>query len=292
MSLRRGSHAVTALVLGSTIWGLTWIPLKYFATLGLEGHGISLTAYAAVALISLPMLWHERHRSRPEWALLLAIGLFFGAANVALTIALMLGSVTRVMMLFFLLPAWGVLGGALVLGERITIRRGLAALLSLGGVFAILGGPAAFTQPWSVADAMAIAAGLAYAAGGIANRKARQLPIVSRTLSTFVGCALVALLGLAWHNPPIPPLPTAEWLWLAAFAFVWIMGTTVLTTHGVTHVDASRAAVLQVTELLVAVASAVLIGGERLGWVEAIGGAMIFLAALTEAVGTSEPKEA
>ena len=51
---------------------------------------------------------------------------------------------------------------------------------------------------------------------------------------------------------------------LMLFASVWIMGATLLTTYGVTHVQASRAAVVQVVELMVAMVSAVLIGGESL----------------------------
>ena len=79
------------------IWGFSWWPLKFFAALGLDGHSVSLTAYSVVAIVSLPFIWRERTQCRQEWYYLLMIGLFFGAANVALTYALMAGSVVRVM---------------------------------------------------------------------------------------------------------------------------------------------------------------------------------------------------
>jgi drug/metabolite transporter (DMT)-like permease len=198
--------ALFALIAGSALWGLTWWPLKFFASLGLDGHSVSLTAYSVVALASLPFIWRERKQSRQEWHYLLMIGLFFGAANVALTYALMAGSVVRVMLLFFLLPVWGILGGALFLRERIGPRRVLAVLLSLAGVFVILGVANALDTPLSLADLLALIAGLTYTAGGITNRKAQTLPMLSRTLVSFVGCALIAAVALMFSVPEIPTL--------------------------------------------------------------------------------------
>lgn len=270
------------------IWGLSWWPLKFFAALGLDGHSVSLTAYSVVAIVSLPFIWRERTQCRQEWHYLLMIGLFFGAANVALTYALMAGSVVRVMLLFFLLPVWGILGGAIFLKERIGLRRIVAASLSLLGVVVILGAADALTTPLSLADLLALIAGMAYAAGGITNRKAQTLPILSRTLISFVGCALIALFALMFSMPEVPALSAINWIWLCLFAGVWLLGATLLTTYGVTHVQASRAAVFQVVELLVAVTSAVLIGGEALSAHEYLGAGLIVGAALLESLEASQ----
>lgn len=267
---------------------MSWWPLKFFAALGLDGHSVSLTAYSLVALVSLPFIWRERTQCRQEWHYLLLIGLFFGAANVALTYALMAGSVVRVMLLFFLLPVWGILGGALFLKERIGLRRVIAVLLSVSGVVAILGVSDAVSTPLSLADLLALLAGMTYTAGGITNRKAQTLPMLSRTLMSFVGCALIALLALMFSVPELPVLSAINWLWLGLFAGVGLMGATLLTTYGVTHVQASRAAVFQVVELLVAVTSAVLIGGEALSPHEYLGAALIVGAALLESRASSE----
>ena len=269
------------------IWGCTWWPLKYFAALGLDGHSVSLTAYSAIALLSLPFIFRERAQCRKEWHYLLLIGFFFGAANVALTYALMAGSVVRVMLLFFLLPVWGILGGAIFLKERIAFFRVIAVVMSLVGVFVILGAAEAFSTPLSLADVLALIAGVTYTAGGITNRKAQTLPMLSRTLISFVGCSLLAVMALSLSVPAIPTLSTMDWVWLGMFAGVWLMGATLLTTYGVTYVQAGRAAVFQVAELLVAVVSAVLIGGETLRAHEYLGAALIVGAALLEARSSS-----
>ncbi len=283
--LKESPLAILSLVLSGVVWGFSWWPLKHFAAQGLDGHAIALTAYALVGVMALPLIWRERSAWRREWHWLLLIGLFFGLANFLFSWSLMVGSVVRSMLLFFLLPAWGVLGGKVFLNERLGARRLLAVALCLGGVFTIVGGVDAFDAPLSFADVAAFIAGLAYTAAGISNRAARAIPIASRTLISFVGCGCVALAGLVVHAPAIPTLPAIEWGLLCLFAFVWLMGGTLLTTFGVTHVQASRAAVLQVAELLVAVVSAVLIGGESLAVGEYVGGAMILLATLIEALG-------
>jgi drug/metabolite transporter (DMT)-like permease len=290
----RAGLAFLSLMASGVVWGLSWLPLKYFAAAGLGGHAIGLTAYSLVAVVSLPFIWRERAAWRAELPQLVCIGLFFGCANMAFTTALTMGSVVRAMLLFYLLPVWGAIGGALFLGKRIGPRRLAAVALSLGGVFAILGGFDALRAPLSTADLMALAAGLCYAAASVANRKARSIPLASRTLVSFSGCTVAALCALPFSDPAIPSLPPATWGWLIGFAFVWLLGGTLLTTYGVTHVQASRAAVLQVVELLVAVFSAVWIGGEPLGAREWTGGALIALATLVEAhnVDDNRGKEA
>lgn len=275
--------AFFALMASGVFWGLIWLPLKFFGERGLTGHTISLSAYALLAALSLPVLLHQRQSWRSEWRLLVLIGLFFGCANIAFTSAMMLGPVVRAMLLFYLLPAWGAIGGRLFLGERLGRRRLLAIGLSLGGVAVILSAGDAWRAPLSVADAMALAAGLCYTAAGIANRKACAIPLASRTLVTFIGTAALAGIGLLFLAPATPHLTAPDWLLLALFALVWLLGGSLMTTYGVTHVEASRAAVLQVVELLVAVVSAVVLGGEVLRLQEWIGGALVVGATVLEA---------
>lgn len=284
--------AVLSLVSSGIIWGFAWWPLKIFAAQGLDGHAIALTAYALVGLVSLPFILRERRAWRKEFHLLLLIGLFFGLANFLFTWSLMVGSVVRSMLLFFLLPAWGAIGGRLFLKEKLGPRRLLAVALCLGGVFTIVGGIEVLSEPLSFADVTAFIAGIAYTAAGITNRAAREIPLASRTLMSFVGCTAVALAGLTLHVPELPVLSAGGWALLCLFAFVWLLGGTLLTTYGVTHVQASRAAVLQVAELLVAVVSAMWIGGESLSAGEYIGGAMILSATLIEALSTPAGPEA
>jgi drug/metabolite transporter (DMT)-like permease len=278
--------AILALLAGSIVWGISWWPLKFFAAAGLDGHAIGLTAYTFVAVVALPIIWRQRSAWQTEWKLLLAIGFFFGYATLAFTAALMMGSVVRTMLLFYLLPAWGAIGGALILHERIGVLRLTAIVLSLAGVYIVMDGSTLLDAPVSLADILALTAGLSYAAAGIANRKATRIPLTSRTLTPFVGCMLVSWLALPVSQPAMSmlALSLSQVALLMLFAFVWLPAATLLTAYGTARVPASRASVLQVVELLVAVISAVWFGGEAFGVREAVGGVLILAACAIESV--------
>lgn len=280
---REDPAAFLSLMASGVIWGLTWWPLKFFAAAGLTSYTIALTAYGLVGAASLPVIWRQRARWRPQWRALLLIGLCFGCTNLAFNAAIMSGSVVRAMLLFYLLPAWGAIGGCVFLNERLGPRRMVAVASSLTGVAVILSHADVWREAFSYADVMALGAGLAYTATGIANRRAPGIPLASRTLISFVGSAVLAASGMLLLPVALPTLPAATWALLGLFAFVWMLGGTLMTTYGVTHVQAGRAAVLQVVELLVAVGSAVLLGGESLSPQDYIGGVLILAATLIEA---------
>ncbi len=286
----KNSLPVASILMGAVFWGLLWWPLKYFAGWGLSGNLVGMTAYSLVGLVALPIVWKQWSAWREEWLLLLLIGLFFAVANITFTTALMQGEVVRVMLLFYLLPAWGALGGVLVLGEKLSQKRRLAIVLSLAGVFVIMGGGDVFNAPLSEVDLMALAAGFCLSATGVVNKLAVKIPIASRSFIPFIFCPPLALLGNYFVPTPMPEMSLMMWLLLAAFAFIWLFGATIFTTFGVTHIEASRASILQVTELFVAIISATMIGGEVLEMKEYIGGSLIIIATLIEAFdSTSAP---
>jgi drug/metabolite transporter (DMT)-like permease len=277
---------VISILIGAAFWGFLWWPLKFFAEAGLTGNLIGMTAYFIVGIVAIPIVWRQRRLWQGEGKLLLLIGIFFGIANITFTTALMQGEVVRVMLLFYLLPVWGALGGIFLLNEKLSKRRYIAIMLSLAGVVVIMGGTTVFNQPFSGVDFMSLAAGFCLSATGILNKKAVRIPMASRSFVPFIFCPPLAMLGNYFVPTPMPEMELTIWLLLALFAFVWLFGATVLTTYGVANMEASRASILQVTELFVAIITAILIGNEVLETKEYIGGALIVAATLLEAMPT------
>lgn len=283
---------LVVLLFSASLWGLSWWPLKGFAAAGLSGPVLVLLTYGVVGIVGLPWLLRERQRWRGETGLLLLLALVGGWANAAFVNALVLGDVVRVMLLFYLSPVWSVLGGRLFLGEAVSRRRALAVVLALAGAFLVVGGLSALAAKLSVADLLALSAGLAFAGNNIVSRAAQSTPVWSKTVSVFAGCGLAALLMLALTGSsavawPTPTLPLG--LALAAYAFGWMLLATATWQYGVTHMEAGRSGVILIAELLVALVSATLIGGEQLAPREWIGGALITAAALLEATDTPSP---
>ncbi len=278
----RSQLAVAALLAAGLLWGLTWMPFKHFGTLGLTGITLAMMSYGLIGLVVLPWLaW--RARSWPQRGLIALIALTGGGANVCFVSALMQGTVVRVMLLFYLAPVWGVLGGRIFFGEPLTALRIAGVAAAVAGAFLLLGGPKVFDAPPGIVDLLALASGMLYASQNIATRAADRAPLDAKTMVVFVGCGGLSGTLVLLGGASLPPLSAALLGQLAAFAGIWMMAAMVFTAYGVTHLEAGRAAILLVFELLAAVISAMWIAGERLTGVEWIGAALIVGAALLEA---------
>lgn len=259
------------------------MPLKYFAQAGVQGIPIILVAFGAATLAILPFCVRERAHLWKHWrnvALMIAAG---GFANFAFTLAIVEGDVIRVVMLFFLAPVWGVIGGRVFLKEKVSRQRALAVVMALLGAFWVLGGTAMFKSPPSWIDLLALAAGFAFAMNNVACRYAQTLSGTGKTASVFVGCTLLAALYLAFTGETLPSPAVEIWLWVILYGVVGMMVLTYLAQWAVTKVEAGRAHVIMIMELLVAVASASFIGGEDMSSLEIIGGLLILCATFVEA---------
>jgi drug/metabolite transporter (DMT)-like permease len=293
MSLGRDRWPVLVLLFSSVLWGLSWWPLKAFAEAGLSGPMLALLTYGVVGLAGLPWLWRERAQWRPQLRLVLLIALVGGWGNAAFTSAIVLGDVVRVMLLFYLAPVWSVLGGRLFLGETVTRRRAAAVALALAGAFLVVGGSVdVLRTPLSLADWLALSAGLGFAGNNIVARGAQRVPTVSKTIALCLGCALLCVPLLAASGASASAPAPGVWPWLLAYAFGGLMLVTATWQWSVTRLEAGRSGVIAIAELLTAVLTAVWIGGETLVPREWVGGALIATAALLEATDTAPREEA
>lgn len=280
----RPVYPVLVLLCSSFLWGLTWLPLKYFGGFGLQGVSVTLAGYGAVGVLALPWLVRRVRSWRNDARGLLLLSLFGGLANLAFASAIVQGDVVRVMVLFYLLPAWGVLGGWLLLGERVDRVRKLTVAGALGGAFLILGGPSVFVQSPSLADVLAVVSGLSLAVNNVLFRKLSRVAVPDKTAAMFVGCLLWALPLTLLGVQPLPGgVPVEVWLQLVVFGLVWLFAATAGTQWGVSHMETGRSSVLIIMELVTAVISAALINGSRLRPIEWLGGVLIVAAAVVEA---------
>jgi drug/metabolite transporter (DMT)-like permease len=280
----RPVYPVLVLLCSSFFWGLTWIPLKYFGGFGIQGVNVTLVGYGSVGVLAVPWLVRSFRSWRGDARGLLLLSLFGGLANLAFATAIVKGDVVRVMVLFYLLPAWGVLGGWLILGERVDAVRKVTVFGALLGAFLILGGPRVFVQEPSLADVLAVVSGLSLATNNVLFRKLSRVAVPNKTAAMFAGCLLWALpLTLLGVQPLPASVPTEVWLELMAFGLVWLFAATVGTQWGVAHMETGRSSVLIIMELVTAVISASLINGSRLAPIEWLGGALIVTAAFVEA---------
>lgn len=279
--------AAGALVFNAFVWGVSWWPLRH-----LQGHGLhplwstALVYALVVALISVfrASAWRAFARHPQLWFLAVAAGF----TNVGFNWAVTEGDVVRVVLLFYLMPAWSVLVAWWMLGEKPSVGSLLRLLLAMAGVLVVLKSP---DSPWPVpqgwADWLAIMGGLSFAITNAVLRKYRDTPSEARMLAMFGGSGLMAasaaLLGMTQSIVPGPALAVAgiPVLLMLALAF---MACNMALQYGAARLAASATAIVMLTEILFASASSALLGAADISHRTLLGGALIVLAALLSAV--------
>lgn len=277
---------VLILLVASVFWGLSWWPLKSLNQMGFDGPFIIFVAYGLLSLAFLPILLHLRSTLKNHIKPWLLIALLGGGANLAFNYALIYGDVIRVMVLFYLLPLWGVLGGKFILKEKVPLLGWLAAGLAISGAFLIVGGVKLFESPPTWIDFVALISGFLFAMNNIAFRGVQTLPVTVKLSALFIGTTFMS--GLLVLNQDVVAVPievtaTAWWL-LIAFGLGWLLVSNGGTQWAVTHMPASQSSIIMIMELVAAVISAMLMNGETLNLVEAFGAALILSAACIEAL--------
>lgn len=284
--------AVAVLFFSSTLWGLSWWPIKYLSSQGLDGVALILVSYGIVGLATLPVVLFQYSRWRQQYRSLLLILLIGGTANLTFAGALVHGDVVRVMALFYLLPVWGVLGGAVFLKERLTSARLLAVFLALGGAWLLLGGSKLLQHPPSSSDFLAILSGLAFAMNNLVFRATPSLPVKSKVSTMFIGCGIFAALPFLASTQTFPDIDSRTLLLAITFGFCGLLLATSATQWAVTQLETGRSSIVMVMELVAAVVSASLISGSTLSLTESIGGLLILSATIVEGMwGTTNTSE-
>ena len=280
------SLPVIVLLISSIGWGLTWLPLKFLSSMGMEGLSLVLIAFGAAAIVLMPLTIRQWPTWRGNKRFLVLITIFGGFANISFQTAIFHGDVIRVMILFYLLPAWSVLGGYLFLNEQIDRKRLITLTSALLGAFIILGGPEIFDAAPSWIDLLAIGSGLSFAMNNIVFRYSEQLPLTGKVNAAFVGCALMALIAITLNDDKLSTVSSMNIFWSMLYGIIWLMLITYGTQWGVERLEAGRASILIIMELVVAIISAAIILGETMSQIELLGGMLIIVAALIETFRT------
>jgi drug/metabolite transporter (DMT)-like permease len=285
----RHGLAITILFISSVGWGLTWLPIKGINQMGLDGIYLVFIAFASAGLLLSPFLFIQRVCWRGNFRFLLLIALFGGIANLSFQTALVHGNVVRVMILFYLLPVWSVLGAWYILKEKPDWIRILAVCVSLSGAMLILNIDSSAFAGLSWIDLLAIIAGMAFALNNIYFRKTADQPLAGKVSAMFLGCAgfIGAYLLL---NPVTTAFPeNLSPVYAAIYGVLFLNLITFGTQWGVTQLEAGRAALIIVMELVVAVVSVALLTDITLSLREITGAVMVLSAAVTEGWREPEP---
>jgi drug/metabolite transporter (DMT)-like permease len=271
-----------AVALSAGLWGLWWLPLRALAEAGLTGPAVNLALYGIASLVLLPWFWRRRRRLAAGGLLLLGAGGLFGAALVSWNLALILGEVVRVTLLFYLAPIWATLLAVALLGERVGRERVVSVALGLSGAVVLLGLGSGLPLPRSLGDWLGLAAGVLFALSVTLVRKGEAIGGLEQTMVSFATAALLSLALLLVTPLPAAPIGPAVLAWAGLASVAWLLPTTWLLLWGARFLEPGRVSLLLLFEVAVAALSAALLADEPFGLREALGCLLILAAGAME----------
>ena len=280
--------AAAALTLNAFVWGVSWWPFRLLQDQGL--HPLWATAliyvFALLCLLSVqPRAWRGFAKHPVLWWLVLASGL----TNVGFNWAVTVGDVVRVVLLFYLMPAWVVLLAWPLLGEKPTPSSLLRLALALTGVVIVLKTPASpWPVPESLADWLALMGGFCFALTNILLRLLNQTPGEARMLAMFGGgavmAAIAAVLGMGLGLVTAAPAPAWAWTSVALLISLAFLAGNLALQYGAARLSASATSLIMLSEVVFASVSSVVLGTGELSTRTLAGGGLILLASLLSVV--------
>jgi drug/metabolite transporter (DMT)-like permease len=277
-----------AVALSAALWGLWWLPLRALADAGLTGAALNAALYGIACVVLSPWFWRRRRRLAAGGRLLLGAGGLFGAALVSWNLALILGEVVRVTLLFYLAPVWATLLALTVLGEPVGRLRLISVALGLAGAVVLLGA-GGLPLPRATGDWLGLAAGLLFALSVTLVRRGEAIEGLDQTLVSFATAALLSLTLLLIIPQQTSTVDPVVLVWAALAALGWLLPVTWLLLWGARFLEPGRVSLLLLLEVAVAAISAALLAAEPFGSREACGCLLILAAGALERAAELRP---
>jgi drug/metabolite transporter (DMT)-like permease len=270
---------VLSLLFTATLWGIVWYPLRLLESQGLAGLWSAMISYGAALLVCLGVFVSQRGVLRGNFLSLVFLGLAAGWCNVAFIMAVLDGTVVRVLLLFYLSPFWAVCLGWLMLDERLDGKTLLVFLAAVGGAIIMLWDET-IGLPWprDASDWLAVSAGFAFALSNVFVRRMQTVGIWLKSAATWLGVVVIAGLWIAASQSAVPAIDTATLLFAVLLGVGGFLVMTVAVQYGVSHMPVHRSAVILLFELVVGAVSSLLLTEETVSPREWLGGGMIVAA--------------
>ena len=275
------SHRTASLIvfLSSGVWGIMWYPMREVESLGLAPLWVQGMFMLLPALALLPFAFRATMAARHHWVIYLAAGGLINAGFTCFGLGLLLASVSKTTVLFYLTPVWGTILGRFFLGERPGLQRWLAvgaAVIGCGLVMRL--------DPWRMAfepaDLLGLSSGLLWGAGTVVLRRFPDADFRNISLVQYIiGVALAGLIILLLE---VPAPTSAAFLAAAPWAFVFgaliFLPALMLIFRISQYLSPGLVGILMLSEVLVAATTAALFLGERLDAAQLVGVGLIMAA--------------
>ena len=269
----------------SSMWGLLWVPMRLTESMGVAPLWVQFWFTTMPALFLAGLYAPSLLRQRAFWPVYLISGMCIGMGYTLYAVGLLVGSVSKTTVLFYLTPIWSTLLGMVFLGESPGIRRWAAiAMATLGCCLVMRINP--IEMQLEKVDLLGLLSGVFWGMGTVALRKFPEADYKNATMAQYVCGTLItgaAILVLGTDTPEFAATGKAA-LMGAVFGILVFMSTFMLIIRIMQYMSPGRVGILMLSEALVAVISAMLFLGELLSFAQWIGVLVILSAGVIVAL--------
>lgn len=278
---------VFGLLFGALSWGIIWFPYRILSEAGISGVVSSFYTYSITVLIGAVFFAQHWRGIAKLPKSIIWLGLVAGWTNLSYVLAIIDGEVMRVMLLFYLSPLWTLILAHFWLKEKTYAAGYVAIVASLLGAFIMLHDPQAgsFPLPRNTSEWLALSAGMGFSLTNVITRKSSHLTLTAKSFAVWVGVLVVSALFIPFTEQSLQSFPApamigaGDWLIMLLIALL-LMAATLLVQYGVTRIEATRASVLFLFELVVAAVASYYLANETMELNEWLGGSLIVVAAI------------
>ncbi|MCE2518092.1 MAG: DMT family transporter [Alphaproteobacteria bacterium] len=283
--------AMIVVLISSSVWGLLWLPLRFMEHQGLTGRW----ANGFFVLMPLPLLlWAYARpvlRDRANWGVYFWAGGVIGFGFMFYTLGLIIGSVTKTTLLFYLTPVWSSLLGMIFLGEKPKLALWVGNALGLTGCALILELSPSSLEIEAV-DLLGLLSGIFWAIGAVIVRRYPEAHYTGITLVQYISSLMIAAGGVMIMGLEVPPVSAfVDSLPVAAGVSIFIILPALLFIFRTTqYISPAVVGILMLSEVFAAVISASILLDEHILPLQWLGAGLIILTAvivtLSESAGS------
>ena len=280
-------HAMLIVFLASALWGVLWIPMRHIESFGLSGLWVVTMFHLLPAIVMFPFVISSFIADRRHWFITVLAGGLMGIGFVLYGLGLVVASVTKTTVLFYLTPVWATLFAYILLSERSGFGRWLAIIGGITGCLLVMRvNPFAFG--YDNADLLGLISGVAWAAGSVVIRRYPKADFLHITFMQYLVGGLLAGCAALFMGDAIPSINNVVSALPVAFlaSAMVFLPSVLLIFRIIQYLSPGLVGILMLSEVLVAALSSWLFLHETLtpwqwGVVVAILGTGVFVG-LTE----------
>ena len=269
----------------SSLWGLLWVPMRLTESIGVAPLWVQFWFTTMPALFLACLCLRSTISERQNWSIYLLSGMCIGVGYTLYAVGLLVGSVSKTTVLFYLTPIWSTLLGMVVLGEQPGLRRwGAIALATLGCCLVMQINP--LQMRFEPVDLLGLLSGVFWGMGTVVLRRYPDADYKNATFAQYLCGTLItgaAILILGVEAPQAIASGKAAAMG-AVFGILVFMSSFLMIIRIMQYMSPGRVGILMLSEALVAVISAMVFLGEVLSPAQWMGVTVILAAGATVAV--------